>query len=559
MTTNNPDPTSVAKCPPSRTSKATGKKTTITPETRQEILRLRAFYGTRQIATRVGESRRVVRRVLREEGLSAPSEPNAQSKLDPFLEPLTERVLKGLTISRVYREIRDLGYRGGRTIVAERVRHLRAQHAIQSPKKKVRRRFETDPGREMQVDWSPFRLQIGGRLLVVYALTVILSHCRKLFLVFYRDERQHTLLEGLASAFEYFEGCAIDLVLDNMATAVLGRWGPDRKPIWHPAFLDFARHYAINPIACAVRDPDRKGKIEKPFRLVYDDFLKGRSFRSWDDLAHEAAHWLDHDTTGMTGNLRIHGTTGQVPRETYLAERDFLIRLPRERYPVHEDVLRIVDNDCTLSVFDRKYSVPSSLANRTVPVRLFAHHFEVIDPNGRVAFSRVYAGPEEKRKLILDRTHYAGLPRRPKGSHNPERLDEAFLSRFPTLAALVDGLKFKMKTLAPIHLRKLLQLTEAYGQDAFLTAATRAQTFRRFDALAVQRILERDHPEPAGDPPGPLGGNGATVLGEVDAGTLDGYGHFDEDPVSHQTGDDTTPGDDKDKVDDADEGDTHGS
>lgn len=502
----------------------------ISPETRQEILRLSEFYGTRQIALRVGESRKRVRRVLAEQGHGPPEQAEQVSKLTRFLEPIKQRALQGLTTSRIYREIQELGYQGARTILAEHVHELRVQHALASPKKKVKRRFETDPGREMQADWSPFTLLIGGQSILVHALTVILCHCRKLFAAFFRDEKQHSLLEGLARAFEYFDGCAVDLVVDNMATAVLGRLGPDRKPLWHPAFLQFVRHYAINPVACVVRDPDRKGKIEKPFRLVYDDFLKGRSFGSWDELGVQGAQWLDK--TPDAGNLRLHGTTGLVPNEAYRAERDFLIRLPRERFPVHEESLRIVDNDSTLSIRDRSYTVPSSLANRTVPVRLFAHHFEIVDSNGRVAFSRQYAGPEEKRKLLIDRTHYAGLPKRPKGSHNPERLDESFARRFPSLVALVDGLKLKMKTLAPIHLRKLLALAEAYGQDAFLAAATRAQSFRRFDALAVQRILEHDHPEPAHEPARPLSGLGASLLGEVDPGSLEGYAHLDDQPAS---------------------------
>ena len=53
---------------------------------------------------------------------------------------------------------------------------------------------------------------------------------------FYRDERQSTLLEALASGFEYSQGCALRVVLDNMATAVLGRWGPNGQPVWHPRF-----------------------------------------------------------------------------------------------------------------------------------------------------------------------------------------------------------------------------------------------------------------------------------------------------------------------------------
>lgn len=202
---------------------------------------------------------------------------------------------------------------------------------------------------------------------------------------------------------------------------------------------------------------------------------------------------------------------------------------------MYDDSVRLVDNDSTLSIIDRKYNIPTFLANRSVPVRLFAHHFEVIGPNGRIAFSRAYVGPEEKRKLILEPTLYAGLPRRPRKTSNHGRLDEDFLRRFPTLAPLVDGLKLRMKTLAPVHLRKLLRLAERYGQDAFLAAAKRAQDFRRFDAIAVARILEREHPEPPDEPIIPLTGIGAVALGEVDPGSLDGFGHLDEDPVTSAT------------------------
>jgi hypothetical protein len=387
----------------------------------------------------------------------------------------------------------------------------------------------------MQVDWSPFKVVIAGQLVLVHALSVILCHCRKLFVAFFRGEEQHVLLEGLAHAFEYFDGCAMSLVLDNMATAILGRIGPNRKPLWHPVFQEFARHYGIDPFACKVQDPDRKGKIEKPFRFIYDDFLKGETFRSWEHLNAACSHWLDGQRETEVCNWRIHGTTGERPNEAYLAEREFLIRLPRERFPVYKDSDRIVDTDATLSVAGKKYNVPTSLANRTVRVHLYASHFEVMGPHGQVAFSRTYAGPEERRKLVLEPTLYAGLPQRPHASAHRERLDEAFLRRFPTMASLVDGLKLRMKTLAPVHLRTLLRLAERYGHDAFLAAATRAQEFKRFDSLAVSRILERDHPEPPDEPIIPLTGAGAVALGEVDPGSLDNYKDLDRAPASERT------------------------
>jgi hypothetical protein len=278
-----------------------------------------------------------------------------------------------------------------------------------------------------------------------------------------------------------------------------------------------------------VRDPDRKGKAEKSFRLLWDDLLKGAEFESWEHLMQCCRRWLD-ETPGV-GNLRVHGTTRRVPNEAYREEREFLIRLPRERFPVWEQGIRDVDQDSTVSIRGRRYTVPAALALRAVPVHLYAEHFEVLDPHGHIAFSRRYARDDE-RGLIIDQTYYALLQRRPRGDAGGERLDQAFLRRFPSLAPLGDGLKHRFKTLAPVHLRALLRLVDRFGEPAFLAAASRAQEYRRFDSTAVERILEREHPfAEKADPVPPLGGIGPTVLGEVEPGSLDTYAHLDTTPT----------------------------
>ena len=156
-----------------------------------------------------------------------------------------------------------------------------------------KRRFETPAGEEMQIDWSPYYVRIAAVTRILYAFGCLLCSSRKLWVHFYRDERQSTLLEAIACAFEYFFGCALPLVLDNMATAVLGRYGPHGQPVWHPRFLDFPRHYGFQPVACAVRDLDRKGKKEKSFRLLWDNFLKDCQFDSLEDLNQRLMIWLD--------------------------------------------------------------------------------------------------------------------------------------------------------------------------------------------------------------------------------------------------------------------------
>lgn len=536
-----PEPSAIQEPPkPGRPRKQ------ITFDMRQQILELHSFYGTRRIAQRLGLTRRLVQQVI-EESSPSPVEttPTTESKLAPFREEIVAKVRQDLTTSRILRELKAQGYTGGRTILAERVHQLRAELTFATPSRPTtKRRFETGPGVEMQLDWTPYRITIAGRPVNVRVLGCLLCHSRKLFIRCYRDERQSTLLEGLASAFLYFQGVARRLVLDNMSTAVLGRIGPERKPLWHDTFRDFARHYGMDPFACRVRDPDRKGKQEKVFRLVQDDLLKGTDFASWDDLHERCRIWLD-DTPGVA-NQRVHGTTRRIPNQVWAdEERALLIRLPDAAFPVHEASARIVDRDATLSVRGTRYTVPAVLAGRSVGVRLFAEHFEILDPQGRIAMSRAYVPDEQKGQLIIDQSHYATLARRGPGTGRAdggERIDEAFLRRFPDLGPLCDGLKLRMKTLAPIHLRALLRLCDRFGEPAFRAAAERAQHYRRFDAGAVQRILEQKAcPLPDADAIAPLSGRGPTILGEVEPPSFDAFDHLDA-TVSRAA----VPSDDKD-------------
>ena len=388
-------------------------------------------------------------------------------------------------------------------------------------------------GLECQVDWSPGHVSIAGKMTKIHVLGMVLGSSRKLFYSIFRDERQSRLLEGLAQGYEYYQGSTLRCVFDNMTTVVLGRVGADRKPLWHPRFLEFSQHYGFKPFLCAVADPDRKGRIEKSFRLVFDDFLRGSEFESWDDMSARLRIWLDH-TPGV-GNLRVHGTTGLVPNEAFLVEKGFLIQLPSQRFPCFEEVIRPVDADSTISVNAVRYTVPAVLAFRQVPVRLHADHFEVFDSRGQMHMSRRYVDPATYHgKLVIDPMHYAGLSKRPRENEGQPRLDQAFLQRFPSLAPLVDGLKKKMKGIAGIHLRVLLRLAMAYGNDVFLIAASKAQEHKRFTAYAVKRILMREFPLPPEDLTPPCGGLGGILLGEVEEADLDEFAHLDRQPATKE-------------------------
>lgn len=519
------------KKPPRRSARR------LSEEERSRILELaRAKRSVREIAKRTGLGRKLVRRVLEEAGemtrnvspSSTPATPAAKaSKLDPFRELIAEKVAKNLTVERILREIQEQGYTGGRTILREHVRSIRAPLA---PRKRVHCRFETHLGEEIQVDWSPYRVPIGGAETLVHAFSAVLAWSRKAHVRFYPDERQPSFLEAHVHAFEDFQGVTEHVVLDNVATAVLSRTGGEGgEPLWHPRYAEFARYYGYKPYLCKVADPDRKGKDERFFWYLERDFVRGSAWPSLDAMNEGVRKWLNE-----IANARVHGTTGRVPDEAWLEEKPFLIALPGERFLACDEEHRKVGPDSVLTIRGTPYSVPAQLAHQVVTVRLYSSRFEVLDRDGRVAFERRYVAPAEKGRLVLDPEHYKDVPQRSRRDRERERggarrLEDAFLVRFPSLAALVSGINLRMKSLARIHLRALLGLASQYGDAAFLAAATRAQENRRFTFHSVKRVLERGGPPLEEEPIAPVGADARALvlLGDVESGSLDDYAEFD--------------------------------
>jgi hypothetical protein len=312
-----------------------------------------------------------------------------------------------------------------------------------------------------------------------------------------------------------------------MSTAVLGRVERDGRlePLWHPRYRDFAAHYGFRAFACKVSDPDRKGKDERFFDYIERDFVRGGAWGSLAALNAALRRWLDE-----VANKRVHGTTRRVPDEAWVEERPLLTPLPALRFGACDEELRKVGPDSVLSIRGTSYTVPAVLAHQTVTVRLYSDRFEVLGRDGAVAFARAYVPAAEKGRLVIDPTHYASVPRHgaKRGAGVTRRLEDRLVARFPTLADLVAGLKVRMKGLVHVHLAALLRLADAYGDEAFLRAATRAQEHRRYDWHAVRRLLDREAPPPE-EPIPPVGAaaRALAALGDVEPGSLDDYAGLD--------------------------------
>ena len=132
--------------------------------------------------------------------------------------------------------------------------------------------------------------------------------------------------------------------------------------------------------------PD-KGKVERPFRYVREDFFLARSFRSLDDLNAQFRQWLD-----QVANQWVHATTGRVVTEHFAAERPSLQPLPAGPFQATLRLERRITRDGMVSVGGNLYSVPDSTRRRPVEVHLLPDTVQVFEAGQLVASHPVLEG-----------------------------------------------------------------------------------------------------------------------------------------------------------------------
>jgi transposase len=128
------------------------------------------------------------------------------------------------------------------------------------------------------------------------------------------------------AALEAIGGAPRTIPYDRMKTAVIGEGG-DGLVVYNRALVDLARHYAFQPRVCRPYRAKTKGKVERPFRYIREDFFLGGVFRNLEDLNDQLRHWLD-----IVANPRVHATTQRVVNEAFAEEQASLQPLSRSPY-----------------------------------------------------------------------------------------------------------------------------------------------------------------------------------------------------------------------------------
>lgn len=286
----------------------------------------------REIARQLGISRNTVKKHLEQHDDSPAykTRPKTVTKLAPYKDYIQTRMASAapvhLSAVVFMREIKALGYDGGLTRLRQHLFELRGTKTAEPVI-----RFETDPGKQMQVDWGQMR---GGKT-PLHAFVSVLGYSRALFVRFTDNMRYETLEHCHRLAFEYFQGIPLQIWYDNMKTVVLERnaYGMGQHR-FHQGLYQFAKSMGFIPKLCKPYRPQTKGKVERMVQYVRNDFYAPLSTKlSASGLS------LDVDTANIklmswlneVANQRIHDTVKAQPMKRLEEERPYLQSLPRHR------------------------------------------------------------------------------------------------------------------------------------------------------------------------------------------------------------------------------------
>jgi transposase len=403
------------------------------------------------------------------------------SKIEPYKEYITERLEKWpeLSAERIFQEIKKQGYKGSARTVRRYLSKLRPKsHREYKP-------YETLPAEQAQVDWGHFGTIVeNGRRVKLYAFVFCLSWSRQRYAEFITSLNMAVFNACLHRAFQYVGGVPQTILFDNAKTVVAERVGTVVR--FNPTLLELALRYGFTPNACWINDPESKGKVESNVKYLKNGFYYGREFKDLADLNHQLQTWLKE-----VANAKVHGTTGKIPQERLIEERNYLKPLPAIEAPLPVYETRKAGKTALISVDNNKYSVPAKLARKTVHFRRYEDRIEILDDEQVVAVHTLVKG---KNQVVINDDHY------PEHQKMKQRPKHPLQAEFEALAPVAEEYLQHLSQRREGHLReqmqKIISLKEEYSASEINAAMERALKFGAIGYAKLKSILQKQSQNP---------------------------------------------------------------
>lgn len=430
----------------------------------------------RQIANQLRLDRKTVGKYLNNPDLSPKPRKKKSSKLEPFRDKIATMLdeCPNTSATVVLQRLEEQGFTGSISLLRGYLRKLRGKKRSRVPFI----RFESAPGQQMQVDWGHFgslSYENGSRKL--YCLAVIEAHSRMLYAYFTHSQKQEVLHQGLLAAFTYFGGSPKELVVDNMLTAVTERVGSMIR--FNERFLDFLRIFKITPVACNVRAPYEKGKVENSIKYIRTNFWPLREFKDLDDVQSQALIWLND-----VANIRKHQTTSERPVDRLQPKA---LRPLSEAPDCRETMTLKVYKDFGVRFDTNVYTVPPWAIDKNITLKADNQQVFIFLKEKAIAVHRRSWAKKKRIELPNHREQVKKL-RKKLGQDQQVRV---FLSLGQPAADYLEKLADSGQPIKK-NVASLLKLFDEYGVSSLLYGLQKALSKKLYGADYVENILYQE-------------------------------------------------------------------
>lgn len=377
------------------------------------------------------------------------------SKIDKHKEQIIEWRCEPYNFNgtRIFRELKKKGYTGS---IGPIYRFLnKVDEDIGGHiSKKATVRHESPPGDQAQFDWTEYEMVVAGMYRKVYCFSMILAASRKKAICFSLKVDGDAIYEAIQELYDDLGGVTLELLIDNPKALVIKNNPKTEEEIkYNPHALMMAKHLGTELNACPCYWPRKKGKIERPFNYIEEQFVKGNTFATMDELNHRGKKFIDEWCDEK------HTTTRRIPNQHYLLEEKQMLQpLPKTHYRTKQMQRRIVSPDSYISINSNKYSVPVKYVDKKVQFRIvYGFKIELYDSKDNFIMS--FEGSYKKHDIIKNPEHYEAIAKRVSTSIPQIRRD--FTERFSNGLKYLDaaGRKFDQPT---HYARKIMELQELF-------------------------------------------------------------------------------------------------
>lgn len=445
------------------------------------------------IARQLKISKNTVRRYLRD-----PSPPIFKGRkhdhvLDAYEEEIRGMMEKRYIGTRIYEELMGKGYRGSLSTVHRYIQGMRAEAVI---REKVTTRFETAPGKQMQYDWTEWKLPVGGRTLTVYFHEAVLGFSRKKHYTWSLRIATQDVIRANEGALSYFGGVPEELVIDNPKQMVVVH---RKKGVvcYQDDFLKFCGLYGMEPNACESYRARTKGKAERPFYYLEEHLLKGLELKDLSELDGLLQAFM------ARYNARPHSSLKESPDERFARERDRLRPLPFvDPSFIYRRVIRKVSNDGYIAWCAHLYPVPMYFSLRDVLVEeVLGRDLRVYDLAGNMIMNHAVCLFDKGVRPVHPEHEAVNEACRQKKASHRAALVKTFTALFPEQGeAYVAGLRKNTTVNLSWHLEEILRFRDFYRIEEISAVLDECIRLGAYHKNTVKRLLgERDVHIPISD------------------------------------------------------------